>query len=215
MKLILIILAISLPIQAIVFSPSDLKVLKKGELILTTKSVKGHTWPEITAYKLIKASVIDSMAIFAAYDYQKKYVPNIIRSEVTKQISPTNIEVTYEFKMPWPLPNGVYVHGHHLSEVNGDLKLDWYMVESNSADSVKGSAVFSYFGPGQTLMEYKSIVEPSSMFGRFLRKRMLSDTKNTLLKINKTIEELAKNSPKLTAKYRLKITSALQGKRPY
>ena len=86
-------------------TPAELKSMEAREWILKTKDVEDSPWPEITYYALVEASPLESIAIFAAYDIQKDYVPNVIKSTPVKHITPTDVHTAYELQMPFPHPN--------------------------------------------------------------------------------------------------------------
>ncbi|MCP4913187.1 MAG: hypothetical protein GY909_08705 [Oligoflexia bacterium] len=204
----------------IAFSPLNLlseeqfKDLENGKMVIVKEKLKDYVWPRLHVFSYVKSTPLNAMGIFAAYDHQKNYVPNVIKSNVVEVKSATNILVEYELKMPWPLDNGVYTHGHHLNKSEQGYKLDWYLVKSNSADHVEGYAIFRNWGK-KTLMYYNSLVDPKSIFGGVLKKLMVKDVEKTLKAIIKEIEVVDQSKPELKQKYSDKITKALQGKKPY
>lgn len=195
-------------------SEQQFKDLENGNMIIVKEKVKDYIWPKLHIFSYVKSTPLNAMGIFAAYDHQKNYVPNIIKSDVVEQKTATNVLVEYELKMPWPLDNGVYVHGHHLKKSEQGYKLEWYLVKSNSADYVNGHAIFRKWG-NKTLMYYNSLVDPKSIFGGVLKKLMVKDVEKTLKAIIKEIEVVDQSKPALKQKYSDKITNALKGKKAY
>lgn len=191
------------------------------KIITETKEIEGEVWPEVTAKALIKATPLESVAIFAAYDYQKNYVPNLLKSEVAlEEVSSNknNTHVSYKMDMPWPISDSEYVHGHELTKPAPDqYKVRWYMVKSDSAENVRGYALFAPH-PTQknfTLLSYVSLVSPKSFFAGALKKLMVGDVVNSLEAIRSTTEKLVKENPDLVKKYQDKIRLVLSGKPAY
>lgn len=195
-------------------TPAELKSMEAREWILKTKEVEGSAWPEITYYALVEASPLESIAIFAAYDIQKDYVPNVIKSTPVKHITPTDVHTAYELQMPFPLPNATYVHGAKIFQHKNDFEVQWYMVESSSAIEVKGSVYFTAYA-GKTLMRYRSYVKPKSVLGSLVKKIMLKDVLLSITAIRNYIEKNKRENPLLISKYSEFITRALHGKFVY
>lgn len=192
----------------------ELSRLDKGELIMKTREVPGSAWPEITQYLKVAATPLESMAIFSALDYQKDYVPNVIKSKPVKHISAVEVLTEYEMHVPFPLSNAHYTHGSIVHKFNNDYELSWYKVESSSTEEVIGS---SYFIPYQnaTLWRYRSYIKPKSMFGSMVKKIMLKDVAKSIASIRSHIEKLKNENSPLLAKYSEFINGALRGEFVY
>lgn len=186
-----------------------------------TVEVKDEVWPRVEAQALIKASPLASTAIFAAYDYQKNYIPNLLESKVTLENvtkGKNDTHVTYKLDMPWPLSDSSYIHGHELtSPDNGSYKVRWYMIKSDSAENVQGHALFAPHpqNPNYTLMTYVSLVSPKSFLAGIFKKIMVGDVIKSIEAIRSTTEKLSKENPALVQKYQDKIKNVLAGKPAY
>ncbi len=195
--------------------------LEGDKIVPQTKEIKGEAWPEVKARVLIKAKPLESVAIFAAYDYQKEYIPDLMDSEViVEKVGPTSndTQVRYILKMPWPLGNSEYIHGHELTSPKKDAyKVRWYMIKSDSAEKVQGHALFEPHPekPEFTLMTYKSLVTPKSFFAGIFRELMVKDVVKSIKAIRSTTEALAQKNPGLVNSYSEKIKDVLSGKRAY
>lgn len=192
-------------------------ILKQG-FITSLKKVEDAVWPEITIKSIIKTPPLTAVAIFAAYDYQKNYVPGLLKSKIHKVVSPTQIQVAYELKMPWPISNGVYINDHKLTSPHqGNYKVSWKSVSNSTAKDVEGSATFLPFPglKGFTLMTYKNRVVPDSVFAGILKKLMVKDVEKSLKATVEATETLSKQKSTLLLKYESKIIDALNDKAPY
>lgn len=192
-----------------------------AEPVVETKQVKGEVWPEVTVKVLIKATPLQAVAVFAAYDYQKNYIPNLLKSEViSEEVSAekNDTQVGYKMDMPWPISDSEYIHGHELSApATNEYKVRWYMVKSDSADNVQG---YAHFVPHPalkdfTLMTYVSQVSPKSFFAGALKKLMVGDVLKSIEAIRNTTATLVKDKPEIVKKYSDKIRLVLSGKAAY
>lgn len=195
-------------------SLSDLKAVTAREFVLKTQELEGSVWPEITYYAVIEATPLESVAVFAAYDAQKDYVPNVIKSTPIKHVTATDVLTDYELHMPFPIPNAKYIHGAKILKHKNDYEVEWYMVESSSAEVVKGSVYFQSY-EGKTLMRYKSYVKPKSVFGSLVKKAMLSDVLKSITAIRNFTEKSKRENPIFISKYSEFITRALNGEFVY
>ncbi len=196
------------------------KVLTATEITVRSVKIKDKVWPEVHAKALIKAHPLTSVAIFAAYDYQKNYIPKLIKSEVSSEkVTKTSnaTEVSYSMDMPWPLDDSEYIHGHKLERVESGYKVRWYMVKSNVAQDVRGHAIFEPHpqNPNYTLLTYVSLISPNSFFAGIFKKVMVSDLIKSIEAIRDTTEELLEKNPQLIKKYQDKIKVVLEGNPAY
>ena len=182
---------------------------------LTTSEVQDSKWPALDIKFAVKASPLEAIAIFAAYEHQKNYVPNIIRSKIIKVHSPTEVVVDYEMDLMWPIPNATYSNLHKLSQ-NEDKSyhLEWSKVTSSTADTVQGSATF-FKKNDITLIHYKSLIRPSSPFAGLIESTMLGDVIDTMKAIRDYTEHVKVADKILMEKYKKHITDALNGKNPF
>lgn len=188
--------------------------LNKFEMVVTTKEKPGKTWPIVEMRRIVRATPLTSVAIFLALDHQKEYVPNLLKSVPAKHISPTEVHTDYELKLPWPLSNSVYTHASKLSKKGDCYWVSWYMVKSNSADTVEGFSSFCPHPKG-TYMEYQSFLEPKSLFAGLFEGSMIKDTSDGIEAIMKYIEKCEKSKKWLVEKYSKYILDALDGKNVY
>lgn len=193
----------------------ELAAAIKGDLIVKTRDIEGSAWPEITVYSFVQGtSALEAMGLFSALDYQKDYVPNILKSKPVKHVSAVEVLTEYEMDVPFPLSNAHYTHGSIVHQYGEDYELTWYKVTSTSTDEVKGSAYFSPYNNG-ALFRYRSYIKPKSIFGSLVKKIMLKDVKNTIQAIRSHIEKLKKENSPLVSKYSGFITRSLNGEMVY
>jgi hypothetical protein len=195
MKKTLLLILLGLPLISgaleLDFTPEESALLEKGELVVREQREPKEAWPVVTVYKTLASSPEHSMAIFAAYDDQKNYVPNVVESTPIAQPSPRQTTVAYRLEMPWPVGEVRYTHEHRLSSLKEQkgYRLDWNMIESTSTDLVEGYVVFLPHGENKSLMAYSNRVRPKSIFGGMVRGIMVRDLKRSLSAITEEIEK--------------------------
>jgi len=201
---------------------AKLTKIKEEGPITSTHKIEDKVWPEVTVKAFIPAGALESAAIFAAFDYQHTYIPNLTESEVVKEDvkdKKNEIHVRYIMDMPWPISDSEYINGHSFSknESKKSYQVDWFMVKSDSAEELKGSASFSPF-PGDeenTLMIYKAHVTPKSFMAGALRKFMIRDVKASVQATVDEVKKLKKEESKLLKKYSDIFSDILSGKQAY
>lgn len=195
-------------------SENEKHMLKKG-MVFKSREVKDSSWPAVTLYTLIDATPLQAVAIFAAYDHQKNYVPNVIESTPVKHVSPTEVWCRYEYRMPWPISNSHYTHTHVLKSPNkNSFRVEWKVIESDAMDSVDGAADFIPFS-GKTLLKYHNAANPKSFMAFLFEESMKRDVQETLTAIVAHIEQVKKKDKPLLKKYVGYIKDALSGKNVY
>jgi len=222
-KMIIALLALSTLTQASIelnisknLNQLELQKLANGEMVIKTKEIKEMVWPELTFYVLIPATPLESVSIFYALDHQKNYIPNLLKSDVVAQDTPSQATVEYELKLPWPLSNSRYTHGHQL-EASKDLssyKVSWWMIKSSNTEKVQGDATFQAY-QGKTLMMYRSLVAPKSIFANFVESKLVKDVQKSLEATSNEIKRVKNSDRNLLIKYVSFIEDALSGKFSY
>lgn len=193
-------------------SEKQLEKLNQGSVLLLEKKREELPWPKVEAHLKFEVSALDALAVFAAFDAQKDYVPNLIESTPTEVRGHSKVFVRYELDLPWPIPNNRYVHGHELRKRGpNDFEVSWWMVESNSAKNVEGSARF-YRNGDQTYLYYQSLVVPESAFASLLKGSMLSDVRETLEAIRQSTHEYAQKHDEFMREYRELLTQTFEKK---
>lgn len=195
------------------------KQLFEGELLLTTTPDTSSPWPVVHIYALLETPPSEAFAIFAHFEHQKHYIPNLLKSKVIDFQGPSQIDVSYELKLPWPLSNSRYSHRHVLE----DNHMTWTLIESNSTDAVEGMVRFVPISkqdstealPYQSMLVYQNRVTPKSSFAGIFRNAMIRDVENSLKATLEEIEEVWINRPKLLKESVEILNQTLKGDNPY
>ena len=176
---------------------------------------KKGPWPEFEVTTTINATPLESVAIYYALDYQKNYVPNVLKSEVIDQPTPDQAITSYEFDTPWPLPNSTYTNGSKIKKnPDGSYLVNWWFIKNSAADDVSGSATFIPY-LGKTKLIYRSYIAPKNFLASFFKSTAKNDLAATLGEIKNHIEMLKKNDSEIMKKYKKIIIDALNNKFTY
>jgi hypothetical protein len=201
-------------------SLEEVTKIKNSGPQVTTQKREGKVWPQVTVKAYIPADPIESAGIFAAFDYQDQYIPNLKKSEVMDERMVDHrieVDVKYIMDMPWPISDSEYLNGHRLMMNEQTYKVEWYMIKNESADDLRGSATFSPF-PNEahaTLMIYEAQVDPKSFLAGALKKFMVRDVKASVEATVNEVKKLKKSNPSLIKKYADKFREIVSGKRAY
>ena len=196
-----------------VFNEKEHQAFNSGQIVTRKQNVNKSSWPRLTFYFLINATPLESVSTFAAFEHQKNYVPELLESMVVNQISPVVVDTKYKMNLPWPLSDSEYVHRTHLKTLDvNTFRVDWTMIESDTAEKVEGFAEF-YPLSGKTLCKYQSFINPKSFLAGLFKKTMIKDVKASLEAIRNEIMRV-KSSPEKKQFVRL-LKDALQGKFAY
>ncbi len=162
-------------------TPDQQKAVQNGEQVFLTQDVPGNDWPKAYVYQRMDATPEEAMAVFTDYNLQKSYVPNLIKSQISKQIDKATAQVDYTLYIPWPLPNENYTTQDHVSSYNNgeSYRVDWTLVRADTTKSSEGNARFESLGTG-TLLAYYSFVVPGSSLAGFVKGKAVDQIKDTV-----------------------------------
>jgi hypothetical protein len=189
---------------------NDLHKLSKGEMILIKREVKGSVWPALTIYKKIDVTPLEAASIFMAFDHQKSYVMDVIKSNPISMDSPTSVTVEYERKNPWPVPDESYTNVHHFKKLPNGYHINWWALESSNTEKVVGDAYFVDF-KGKTLLQYKIEVHPKLKIAGMFTGTMIEKTKDGIEGVVSYIEFSKSNKPDLMKKYKKMLSDSFKG----
>jgi hypothetical protein len=174
---------------------AEVAKLTNRELILHSKDIPKHPWPEITIFALIDASPVESAALFSNYQDHKKYIPDLVKSDPIRKIAENETIVDFEMHVPWPLANSKYSTGNVFSKSeNNEYEIRWYLVQSDSLIDGKGAAQFTPYGK-KTLLKYRSFIHPDSKLASIFASKAKSGIEKTVHAIVAYIEQTKRHSP--------------------
>ena len=193
----------------------DQNTINLGKLVHKEKKIKGAPWPEITVFGKINATALESVSVFYSYHEHKKFLPGLLSSVPVKYISPVEIHLKFEMKIPWPLKNSKHISGNKFGIYGeGGYKIDWYHITSTSSKNSYGGVIFIPYKKN-TLFIYRSFVHPKSSFAGLFKKRALKEVLKSARAIISRVESIKKNNKEKIIKYINAINRTLKGEYIY
>lgn len=173
---------------------SQKSALIKGAQILVTEDIKGKPWPRVTIYKVVNATPEEVAAVFFDYEDNKSFVPNLLKSEISKRISPRSSEVDYGVNVPI-LPDEYYtVHNTIVRTAPNHYRIDWKLVRAVQTKDSIGCFRIEPF-EDKALICYQNLVTPGSSMAGLLRKPAISQMKDAATAIAERAEKLKTSNP--------------------
>ncbi|MCK5220433.1 MAG: hypothetical protein KAR14_02555 [Candidatus Aminicenantes bacterium] len=210
----LILPAFTEPVEEFSLTGIDQDTLRKGELVIRTKKIEGTPWPEITVFATINTTALESCAVFYAYHEHKEFLPDLLSSVPVTYISPTDLHIKFEMKVPWPLRNSRYITGNKFSIYrDGGYRINWYHVISSSSKNTRGTVIFLPYEK-RTLFIYRTFIHPKSKLAGLFKKRMLNEVLKSVKAIISRIESVNNNKEKMTG-YITAVKKSLNGEYVY
>jgi hypothetical protein len=174
---------------------AELARLTNKELIIHSKEISSCPWPEITVFALIDVSPVEAAALFANYQDQKKYIPDLVKSDPARRIADNEMIVDFEMRLPWPLANSKYSTGNIFYTLpNNEYQVCWYLVESDTLIDSKGIVQFIPYAK-KTLLKYQALIHPDSKFASVFSSRAKPAVTKTVQAIVSYVEEIKRTNP--------------------
>ncbi len=174
-------------------TPAQLAQVKAGQQVTVTEDVEGKPWPRFRAYRLVKATPEEAAAVFFDYKHAKDYVPNVLKSDISNQVSPTVTEIDYGIDVPI-LPDEYYTVRNTLTAEGECYKFHWKLLKAIQTKDSEGAFRAEPF-EGYTIIGYYNLVTPGSSMAGLLRGKAISQMKDTVEAIGTHIEKQKACSP--------------------
>ncbi len=160
-------------------SSADQARIKAGEQVMLTEPIDGYPWPRVIVYQKAPATPREVMAVFFDYDNASHYIPNCLKSAISKEIDPLDHEVDYVIDVPI-LPDEAYTALNTLSAPSpGVMKAQWRVLKATSIEESRGSLVVEPT-EGGSLLRYTNLVKPASRAAIILRGVAMNQMKDTV-----------------------------------
>jgi len=166
----------------------------KGAQVLVTDNVEGKPWPRVRVYEVVDATPAEVMAVFTDYSKAKTFVPNILKSEISKQISPAEAEIDYGLDIPI-FPDEYYTVRNVLREKgDGAYEVSWKLVRAVQTKDIVGCFRAEPLR-GKSLICYQNLVTPGSGMAGLLRGTAINQMKETTAAIAAEIVRKKQKDP--------------------
>lgn len=186
----LLTLLISFPLLALKadMTPDEKSQLRQGKMVKRVINLKGKSWPQVTIMQIIPNTPKQNMDVYTEFDQHKNFIPDLIKSKVISKTE-KEIVVSFEMKMPFPVPNSIYTTKNIFENSGEDYKLSWTLIKANQLKATEGSVIFESY-EGKTLFTYINHITPDSSFAGMFKGRVDGDVEKTVKII---IKHLGKN----------------------
>ena len=169
------------------------EVARGGQVVLL-QAVEGNPWPKVRVYQKVDATPEDVAAVFFDYKNAKSYVPHVIKSSISRQVSPCSVEVDYGIDVPI-LPDEYYTVLNTLTtETDGGYLVTWHLVRALQTKSSEGNLKIENW-KGGTVIRYTNLVMPGSIMARLLKIIAIEQMKSTVRAIVTRVEKQKSDKP--------------------
>jgi ribosome-associated toxin RatA of RatAB toxin-antitoxin module len=143
--------------------------LNSGKPVILEEEIPGNPWPRFTIYQLVKASPSQVAAVFWDCEKDSEYIPNCTKVSVLSRPSPYVVEAEYTLRMPFLIPDEIYVSRNEIHRgQDGSYDVTWKVLNSRYTKSCSGSLRLEEHDGG-TLIRYSNLVEPGSRIAKLLK----------------------------------------------
>jgi len=182
---------------------NGLSTQQKGELlagksIMIEEEVAGSPWPRLTIYHLVRSSPAKVAAVFWNSELDTEYLPHCQSVRILARPSSTVQEAQFTLKMPFFLPDEVYVSHIEVKRPSSEIyDLSWHVLESVYAKECTGNVRIEN-EKGNALLSYKNFMIPKSSFASLLRSQAGERVEESVQALASQVEkETASSSPLL------------------
>lgn len=175
--------------------PDQQKTVQNGEQVVVTKDDLSSPWPKVYIYQRVEATPEEATAIFTDYELQKSYVPDMLKSHISKKVDKATTEIDYIVHLPRPFPDETYsVVDHVAAYDNGaSYKVGWKMLRSDSMSKIEGTARFERLGTGTILAYYNFGIPTSHAAGLAKNKALRKLAETVAAMVNQMQNERKQN----------------------
>ncbi|MEI8310630.1 MAG: hypothetical protein WCH98_07735 [Verrucomicrobiota bacterium] len=169
------------------------EVARGGQVVLL-QTVESNPWPRVRVYQKVAAAPQEVAAVFFDYKNAKAYVPNVIKSSISRQATPCVAEVDYGIDVPI-LPDEYYTARNTLTlGTDGGYLVTWSLVRALQTKASEGSLRIERWKDG-AVIRYTNLVTPSSVMARLLRSTAIDQMKSTVKAIIARVEKQKAEKP--------------------
>jgi hypothetical protein len=176
-------------------TPGQQRQLSDGKAVVLEEEVSGRPWPRFTIYHLVNDTPRNVAAAFWDCETDATYIPNCTAVKILSQPHPWEHTARYTLKMPFFLPDEIYVTRDVLrNPLPSVYEVSWKVLESRYTKSCSGSLRIEPQGNG-SILRYSNLVEPGSKFARMLRAKAGSQVLGTVQALVKQVEHELSKTP--------------------
>jgi len=157
--------ALAAPVHGQRLSVDQQRLLDAGQRIVLAEEVAGVAWPRVTVVQFLSAPPDEAAAVFADYAQHASFLPNVLRSEVSRVVDSVTAEVSYVLSVPivadeaYTVRNRITVLPASDTGTQAGYRIAWTLVRASSTKAADGEARFEPYRGG-TLFTYRNLVVP-------------------------------------------------------
>src|SRR6185436_18936824 len=110
--------------------------LDRGETVVETRAIENFPWPEVVAMRRVAAAPMAVMAVYADFDGQARYMPEMVTSRIVGRDSPAAFRVYYEYEVPGP--NEQYTLAISLHHTGDAYEARWSLISARYSKRLSG-----------------------------------------------------------------------------
>lgn len=159
------VVSLAAPVSGQRLTAEQQRLLDSGQRVVLAEDVPGVAWPRVTVLQFVAGPPEEAAAVFADYARHASYLPNVLRSEVTRVIDSLNTEVSYLLSVPIVADESYTVRNRIAILESADTsapigyRIAWTLVRASSTKAADGEARFEPYRGG-TLFTYRNLVVP-------------------------------------------------------
>jgi hypothetical protein len=188
---------------------AQLDQVVRGEQVVTMQDVQGNPWPRLKLYQRVHATPEEVAAVFFDYTNAKEYIPNVFKSDISRHVTLSVVEVDFGIDIPL-LPDEFYTVRNSLTAGrDGSYCVAWTLVRALQTKASEGSLQVEKFEEGAVL-RYTNLVTPGSAMARLLKLIAMKQMRNTVHAIVRQVEKQKRENPGALKQQVLSLQKALQ-----
>jgi hypothetical protein len=157
----------------------QIEEIARGGQVVLLQPVEGHPWPRVRVYQKVDATPEEVAAVFFDYKNAKSYVPKVIKSEISRQVSPCVAEVDYGIDVPI-LPDEYYTALNTLTAgPDGGYLVSWSLVRALQTKASEGNLRIERWKEG-AVIRYTNLVTPGSIMAGLLKGTAIDQMRSTV-----------------------------------
>jgi hypothetical protein len=183
-----------------------------GQQVMLQEEVEGKPWPRVRIFKRVNATPEEVAAVFFDYDNAKTYVPDVLHSKISKNVSPSVQEVDYEVDVPI-LADEAYTVRNEIKAIDGNsYNISWTLLRALQTKGADGSLQIEPYGKGESIICYTNLVTPSSGMAKVLKKLAILKMQKTVTAISEKVETQKKHHLQALDRQVEKLRNAVSNK---
>ena len=187
----------------------QIEEIARGGQVVLLQPVEGKPWPRVRVYQKVDATPEEVAAVFFDYKNAKSYIPKVIKSEISRQVSPCVAEVDYGIDVPI-LPDEYYTALNTMTAgPDGGYLVTWSLVRALQTKASEGSLRIERWKEG-AVIRYTNLVTPSSIMAGLLKFTAIDQIRSTVRAIAMRVGKQKAEKPEALKEEIRDLESALK-----